>query len=129
MSKFLEFSALYFNDAKKKWVWEEDMEFYLLWPEGPVLTVPAGFEADFSAPGIVAKLGIFDPEGIREGKAGGLHDLAFNNGARPIVASAVLYEALRAQEFGILKSLGAFIGSWFVSTFSDEYRLRQKNSH
>ena len=115
MSAFNAFDDLAYLPTADEWVATAPMPFYILWKTGPTVVVPTGFRADYSDYKVRWTRRFSGLTDKQLGKGALLHDYALFMGSRRIVASAVLYEALRAQGGSFLYCLGAFIGSWFVT--------------
>jgi hypothetical protein len=116
MSAFNEHREVIWLQESQKWVTTKPMSFYLLWPTGPAVVVPTGFKAEYSdnrARWTRRFSGLTDQQ---LGKGALLHDYVLHMDARRSVASAVLYEALRAQGGRWLYCLGAFLGSWIITS-------------
>jgi hypothetical protein len=116
MSTFTDFDSLAYLSETDKWMPTEPMPFYLLWPTGPTLVVPTGFKAEYSDYNVrwTRRFSGLTDQQLAKGAV--LHDYALLMGSRHIVASAVLYEALRVQGGSFLYCVGAFIGSWIVTS-------------
>jgi hypothetical protein len=116
MSAFTEFNGLVYLSETDKWMPTEPMPFYLLWPTGPTVVVPTGFKAEYSDKYMRWARRFSGLTDQQLGKGALLHDYTLAMDARRSVASAVLYEALRAQGGRWLYCVGAFLGSWFVTS-------------
>jgi len=113
MSQFTEFNNL-INIDDDDWILTDDLIWYLLYEDGPVVKFDKGSKGDYSAPFGLEKLSKLNKKQLAI--IGISHDNLLKRGAHRIMASGILYQMHRSLGDSFIFSLLAFLGSWFVTS-------------